>query len=43
VDEFVIIATDGLWNVCGHQYAVEFVRKRLLAHTAVEDITHKLN
>ena len=42
VDEFVIVATDGLWNVCSHQYAVEFVRKRLLANTDVEDIAHKL-
>lgn len=42
VDEFLILATDGLWNVMSHQYAVEFVRKRLLGNMDVEDIAHKL-
>jgi len=44
-DEFLILATDGLWNVVSHQYAAEFVRKRLLASSSfadVEDIAHKL-
>jgi len=43
-DEFIILATDGLWNVCTHQYACEYVRKRLLASgdPDVEDIAHKL-
>lgn len=41
-DEFIILATDGLWNVCSHQYAVDFVRKRLLTNMDAEDIAHKL-
>lgn len=41
-DEFLILATDGLWNVCSHQYAVEFVRKRLLQNLDAEDCAHKL-
>ena len=41
-DEFLLLATDGLWNVCSHQYAVDFIRKRLLTNMDVEDIAHKL-
>jgi len=41
-DEFVILATDGLWNVCTHAYAVDFVRTRLLRNMDLEDIAHKL-
>lgn len=41
-DEFLVLATDGLWNVCTHQYVVDFVRKRLLQNLDAEDIAHKL-
>lgn len=41
-DEFLILATDGLWNVVSHQYAVEFVRKRLMSGMDLEDCAHKL-
>lgn len=42
LDEFLVAASDGLWNVMSNQYVVEFIRKRLLNGMDVEDIAHKL-
>jgi protein phosphatase 2C family protein 2/3 len=32
LDEFVLVASDGVWDVLGSKRAVNFVRKRLVAH-----------
>lgn len=41
-DEFLILASDGLWNHVSHQAACDFVRKRFLLNKDAEDIAHKL-
>eukprot|EP00244_Chara_vulgaris_P011516 TRINITY_DN572_c0_g1_i1.p1 TRINITY_DN572_c0_g1~~TRINITY_DN572_c0_g1_i1.p1 ORF type:complete len:278 (-),score=46.90 TRINITY_DN572_c0_g1_i1:910-1677(-) len=41
-DEFVILASDGLWDVVKSAEAVRFVRKGLLAHGNVQKVTEQL-
>ena len=35
-DEFLLMATDGLWDVMGSQQAVNFIRTRLSNHHKVK-------
>ena len=35
-DEFVVVASDGVWDVLGSQQALNFVRRRLRAHKCAQ-------
>lgn len=41
-DKFLILASDGLWNVFGNQEAIEFVRFSLLRQKEVQTIVEEL-
>jgi len=41
-DEFVVVASDGLWDVLGSQRVVNFVRKRLAVHRCAQRVAGEL-
>lgn len=41
-DEFFVMASDGLWDVCSNQKVVNFVRRRLKAHNCAQRASNDL-
>lgn len=41
-DEFMVLATDGLWDVMQSQQVINFVRRRLSIHRSLSGVTQEL-
>ena len=41
-DEFIIVASDGLWDCLSNQQAVNFVRRRLIIHKCAQRVAGEL-
>ena len=42
LDEFIIVASDGLWDCLSNQQAVNFVRRRLIIHKCAQRVAGEL-